>query len=193
MRMPVVTAVRVVGARVAVELDGAPWRTLPLAAVAEAELATGVTLDRVRVRTLAKAARRHRAEATALEALARRAHSVASLDARLDRAGVREPERREVVEHAQRAGLVDDARYANMRACLLAERGKGDALILDDLVRAGVQERDARSAVALLEPERERAARIVAQRGASVRTARFLVARGFTEETVGDVVADLES
>ena len=191
--MPVVTALRVVGARVAVELDGAPWRTLPLAAVVEAGLAVGVTLDRTRARTLARAARRPRAEAAARGALARRDHSVASLDARLERAGVREPERRDALERAQRAGLVDDARFADTRARLLADRGKGDALILDDLVRAGVQERDAQAAVALLEPERERAARIVAQRGGSVRTARFLVARGFTEDTVGDVVADLES
>ena len=191
--MPVVTAVRVVGARVAVELDGTPWRTLPLAAVVEAGLAAGMTLDRARARTLARAARRHRAETAALGALARRDHSVASLDARLARAGVREPERRDVVERAQLAGLVDDARFADARARLLAARGKGDALILDDLVRAGVEERDARAAVAVLEPEHDRAARIVAQRGVSIRTARFLAARGFTEETVGDVVADLES
>jgi SOS response regulatory protein OraA/RecX len=89
--------------------------------------------------------------------------------------------------------LVDDVRFADKRARLLAERGKGDALILDDLLRAGVEERDARAAVAVLESERERAVRIVAQRGMSLRTARFLAARGFTEETVGEVVADLES
>lgn len=191
--MPVVTAVRVVGARVAVELDGAPWRTLPLAAVVEADLAAGVTLDRARARTLARAVRRHRAETAALGALARRDHSVASLDARLVRAGVREPERRDAVERVRRAGLVDDARFADTRARLLAERGKGDVLIVADLVRSGVEERDARAAVAVLEPERERAARIVAQRGANVQTARLLAARGFTEETVGEVVADLES
>lgn len=191
--MPIVTAVRVVGARVAVELDGASWRTLPLAAVVEAGLVAGVTLDRARARTLARAARRHRAETAALAALARRDHSVASLDARLARAGVREPERRDVIERAQLTGLVDDARFADMRARLLADRGKGDALILDDLVRAGVEARDAQAAVAVLEPECDRAARIVAQRGASIRTARFLAARGFTEETVGELVADLES
>jgi SOS response regulatory protein OraA/RecX len=191
--MPVVTAVRVLGARAAIELDGAPWRTLPHAAVVEAGLAVGVTLDRARARTLARAARRHRAEVAVLGALARRDHSVASLDARLVRAGVREPERRDVVERAQRAGLVDDARFAEVRARTLADRGKGDALILDDLVRSGVAERDARAAVAVLEPEPARAARIVAQRGVSIRTARFLATRGFTEETVGEVVADLES
>lgn len=191
--MPVVTAVRVVGGRVAVELDGAPWRTLPLTAVVEAGVAAGVTLDRARARTLARAVRRHRAETAALGALARRDHSVASLDVRLSRAGVREPERREAVERARRAGLVDDARFAETRARLLADRGKGDALILDDLVRGGVDERDARAAVAVLEPERERARRIAARRGANVRTARLLAARGFTEETVGEVVADLES
>ena len=191
--MAVVTAVRVVGDRAAVELDDVPWRTLPLAAVVEAGLAAGVALDRPRARTLARAARRQRAEAAALGALARRDHSVASLDARLARAGVRQSDRRDVVERAHAAGLVDDLRFANTRARLLADRGKGDALILDDLLRAGVEERDARAALAVLEPEHERAARIVAQRGVSVRTARFLAARGFTDETVGEVVADLES
>ena len=191
--MPVVTAVRIVGARAVVELDDSPWRTLPLAAVVEAGLAAGVALDRPRARTLARAVRRHRSETAALGALARRDHSVASLDTRLARAGVRQSERRDVVERAHQAGLVDDQRFAATRARLLADRGKGDALILDDLLRSGVEERDARAAVAVLEPEHERAGRIIAQRGVSVRTARFLAGRGFTEETVGEVVADLES
>ena len=51
----------------------------------------------------------------------------------------------------------------------------------------------AREAVAALEPERDRAARIVVARGLSPRTARFLAAKGFAAEVVEDVVAELES
>ena len=191
--MPVVTALRASGTRVAVELDGAPWRTLPVEAVAASGLGMGVELDRARARILAAALRRQRAEGVAVRTLARRDHSYASLDDRLARAGVREQDRRDVLGRAERAHLVDDARFAATRARLLAERGKGDLAILDDLARAGIGEGDAREAVAALEPEWERAARIVAVRGAGIRTARFLASRGFSEETVGDLVADLES
>lgn len=190
MTVPVVTALRASGTRVAVELDGVPWRTLPVDAVVESGLGVGVELDRARARTLAGALRRHRAESVALRALAQREHSQASLDARLVRAGVREPERREVIERAERALLVDDARFASARARLLAERGKGNALILGDLERAGIGERAAREAVEALDPERERAARIVARRGASVRTARVLASRGFSPETIEELIAD---
>jgi SOS response regulatory protein OraA/RecX len=189
--MPVVTALRAKGAHVAVELDGAPWRTLPVEAVVESGLGMGAELDSARARILVGALRRQRAEGVALRALARGDHSHASLDARLARAGIREHERRTVLERAERARLVDDVRFAAARAALLAERGKGDLAIRDDLARAGIGENHAREAVAALEPERERASRIVAVRGASIRTARFLATRGFSEETVEEVVADL--
>jgi SOS response regulatory protein OraA/RecX len=153
----------------------------------------GVELDKARARILVGALRRQRAEGVALRALARRDYSRASLDARLTLAGIREHERRTVLERAERARLVDDVRFAAARAALLAERGKGDLAIRDDLARAGIGENHAREAVAALQPERDRASRIVAVRGASIRTARFLATRGFSEETVEEVVADLGS
>jgi SOS response regulatory protein OraA/RecX len=191
--VPVVTALRARGSRVAVELDGAPWRTLPLDAVATAGLVRGAELDRERARVLARALRRTRAEDVALRALARGDHSRASLDARLERAGVAEEDRRHVIERAARARLVDDARYAETRATSLAARGNGDALILDDLARRGVGEKLARGAVAALEPEQARASRVVAERGASVRTIRYLAARGFSEDVLEGVIADVDS
>jgi hypothetical protein len=110
--MPTVTALRARGTRVAVELDGRPWRTLSVASVAEAGLIVGRPLEREHVRDLARTLRRERAAAVAVSALARRERSRADLDARLARAGVRDVERRETVERAARAGLVDDARFA---------------------------------------------------------------------------------
>lgn len=190
---PTVTAVRAAGRRVAVELDGRPWRTVPLEAAVAARLSPGVGLDRERARDLARALRRHRAEGVVVRAVARREHTRASLAERLARAGVEASGRSEALERAERAGLVDDGRYAAARARDLADRGAGDELVIDDLVRHGVDEALAREAVAALEPERDRAARIVVARGLSPRTARFLAAKGFAAELVEDVVAELES
>lgn len=188
-----VTAVRQVGERVAVELDGAPWRTVPLAAAVSARLSAGVTLDRERARALARALRRYRADEVALRALARREHSRASLEGRLTRAGVRRTERREVLDRAERCGLVDDDRYAVARARSLAGRDAGDALVLDDLVRHGVDEIVARDALASLEPERDRLDRVIGRRGLSSKTVRFLAAKGFAPELLEDLVAEIES
>jgi regulatory protein len=191
--MPVVTALRPVRERVAVELDGLRWRTLPIDAVVEAGLVAGIELDRERARVLARAVRRHRAEALALSALARRGHSRVTLDARLARAGVHSDDRRAVVQRAERSRLVDDVRFAEQRAALLADRGSGDALILDDLARSGIDVGTARDAIDGLEPEHVRAAEIAARRGKSLRTARYLASRGFSDETVEELVADCES
>ena len=188
-----VTAVTPVGTCIAIELDGIPWRTVPLGAAVSARLSPGVRLDRERARELARALRRHRAEEVALRALARREHSRTSLEGRLARAGVRGSERREALDRAERAGLVDDGRYAGARARTLAERDAGDELVLDDLVRHGVTETVARAALESLEPERERLERIVARRGLSTKTVRFLAAKGFAPDHLEDLVAEIES
>lgn len=191
--MPTITALRARRGAVAVELDGAPWRTLPAAAVLEAGLAAGTELDRARARALARAVRRQRAESIALRAIARRDRSRTSLDARLADAGVAAPDRTEVLDRAERSGLVDDARFAAARARQLAERGAGDLLVLADLERHGVDEQVAREALAALEAEVDRLARIVGRRGATARTLRYLTSRGFAEESLEGLVADIES
>ena len=191
--MPIVTALRPLRDSVAVELDGCPWRTVPGAAAAEARLTVGCELDRERARTLGRALRRHRARDTAVRAGARRDHSQASLEARLERAGVRPRERGDTLAAAERAGLVDDARFAASRAQALGARGSGDLLVLEDLERHGIDERAARAALESLEPEPVRAAQIAAARGLSARTLRHLAARGFSEEALEGLVAELES
>jgi SOS response regulatory protein OraA/RecX len=105
---------------------------------------------------------------------------------------VRPSERDATIAAASDAGLVDDARFAASRAEALAARGAGDLLVVDDLRRSGVDERTARDAVAALEPEAARASRLVAARGASPRTLRYLSSRGFREESLEPLVADLE-
>ena len=191
--MATVTALRPQRDLVAVELDGRPWRAVPVAAAAAARLTLGCELDRERARALGRALRRHRAHEAAVSAVSRREHSRATLAARLERRGVRAEDRAETVEAAARAGLVDDARFAETRARSLASRSAGNLLVLDDLGRSGIDESTARATVEALEPEHVRAARIVAARGLSARTVRYLAARGFTEESLEALVADLES
>ena len=91
--MATVTALRERRGLVAIELDGGPWRTVPVIVAAEARLTVGCALERERARALGRALRRYRARETAVRAIARRDHSRATLDARLERAGVRQTER----------------------------------------------------------------------------------------------------
>jgi len=187
----VVTALRAQGrGHVAVELDGAPWRTLPLEPVVRCGLAVGEPLDRPRARALAQELRRTRALATAGRALRRRDHSARSLDARLERAGVPPVERRETVETLQRVGLVDDERFAAARAAALADRGYGDAAIRWDLERRGIAPEAVADAVDSLPPEAERARAVAARRGGGAATARLLARRGFGDDAVEAVLTD---
>jgi regulatory protein len=180
-----VTALRSAGRqRVTVELDGEPWRTLPLEAVVRAGLANGVGLDRRRARDLARELRRLAALRTATSALQRRDRSSRELRERLAERGVTPPERERALATLESAGLLDDRRFARERARTLAGRGSGDALIRDDLERHGIAAEEIEAAVALLPAEAERAAAVVARRGRGPKTARYLAARGFGEDAL---------
>jgi len=123
---------------------------------------------------------------TAARALRARDHTVASLEARLDRRAVPAAARRDAIRALEAAGLVDDARFAASRAETLAARGWGDAAVRADLERHGVAERLAVRAVAELPPERERAEAVVVRRGTGPKTARYLAARGFDPDVAAD-------
>jgi regulatory protein len=127
--------------------------------------------------------------AVATRALARREHSTRELRGRLLRAGVDETDADETLEELQRVGLLDDGRFAQERARVLAERGKGDAAIRFDLERAGLDASQVEGALAALDPEAERAARVVERRGPTPATARLLASRGFDEAVVEALVA----
>jgi regulatory protein len=180
-----VTALSAAGrARVRVELDGERWRTLPAEAVMAAGLAEGVELDRPRARVLAREVRRLRALGVATKALSRRARSERDLRDKLRRGGVAPAGEEQAIGTLRRAGLVDDERFAVARAQALAERGLGDAAVRFDLERRDVPPKAIEAALAAIEPERERAAAIVARRGGGPATARFLARRGFEEDAV---------
>ena len=172
------------GGRVAVSLDGAAWRTLPADAVVRAGLHVGVRLDRPRAREVARELRRSRALAVAARTLSRRDHTRRELELRLSGAGVPEEGRVAALATLERAGAVDDERFARSRAAHLAERGHGDAAIRWDLERRGLAIEQVERALAELEPEPARADRIVAKRGPGRATAAFLARRGFCDEVV---------
>jgi regulatory protein len=172
------------GGRVAVSLDGTAWRTLPGDAVVRAGLLVGARLDRSKARELARELRRSRALAVAARTLSRRDHSRRELELRLSGAGVPEEGRQAALATLERAGVVDDERFARSRAVRLAERGRGDAAIRWDLERRGLAVEQVEQALAELEPEAARAARIVAKRGPGPTTAGFLARRGFGDEVV---------
>jgi SOS response regulatory protein OraA/RecX len=187
----VVTALRAAGrGRLAVELDGAPWRVLPAEAVLAAGLAPGVALDRARARTLARDRRRVEARALALRALRHRDLPAGLLEERLERRGVAPAERRATVERLERAGAVDDRRYAHARAAALAARGRGDAAIRHDLEQRGLAAELVEEAIGRLEPEAARAAALADRLGGGIQAARGLARRGFSEESVESSVAD---
>ena len=183
--MPRITALR--GERedrVAVELDGAAWRVLPLEVVARAALRVDAELDRARARTVRRELRRHEALAASAGALRHRDLSTERLEQRLERRAVPPAERARAVETLTRAGLLDDGRFARGRARALAARGYGDAAIRFDLERQGVDAELAAEALAKLEPERDRAVRLAATAGGAARAARLLARRGFGEDAI---------
>jgi regulatory protein len=170
--------------RVAVELDGAPWRTLPVDVVVRAGLTEGRELDRPALRLVRQELRRAEALAVAASALRRQDLSERGIAERLARASVAPAAVEESLAVLSRAGLVDDARFARTRAGSLAERGYGDAAIRHDLGRRGVAPEVIEAALESLEVEAERARRLVERRGPGVGTARYLASKGFGEEAL---------
>jgi regulatory protein len=188
--VPTITALRSERrGRVAVELDGSTWRTLPADAVVRAGLSVGRTLERADLRLLRREVRRAEALATASRALRARDHSRQQLVERLARADVAPATREESLEVLTRAGFVDDARVAASRARALAERGYGDEAIRLDLERKGIVRELIEDALSELADEVERVNLVVARRGASTQTARYLAGRGFAADTVESAVA----
>jgi regulatory protein len=183
--VPVVTRLREDRrGRVAVELDGTPWRTLPVEVVVRSGLAEGRSLDRPALRSVGRELRRAEALGLATRALRTRDLSQRELQTRLGRKGIAGRAAEETIEVLAGAGLVDDARLASNRATRLAERGYGDAAIRHDLERRGLPADITEEALRALEPEEDRVCRILTERGAGARTARYLAARGFAAEAL---------
>jgi hypothetical protein len=120
----VVTALRSAGrgGKVRVELDGEPWRTLPLEVVVRAGLAAGRVLERPQLRLLRRELRRHEALRASTGALRHRDLSASELEERLRRRDVAPAEREDAIATLRSAGLVDDERLACSRATTAMRR-----------------------------------------------------------------------
>jgi SOS response regulatory protein OraA/RecX len=183
--VPTVTALRAKGrSRVAVELDGKPWRTLPAGAILGAHLSVGTELDRQHARALRRELRRGEALGVVARALRARDLSHEDLRRRLDHASVPPRVRDETLAALQRTGLVDDTRYAEHRANALAGRGYGNAAIAADLERRGIPQAARADALAQLDPESLRVQAILHRRPPGAPRARFLAAKGFGAEAI---------
>ena len=133
--------------------------------------------------------RRDEAIDRAARLLQHRDHTTAAIAAKLEARGIGETERAEALDILTRAGIVDDERYAHRRAAALADRGLGDAAVLDRLERDGVPIDLAHDAIASLPPERDRARAVYDARGGGVAALRALASRGFAEESLEALVA----
>lgn len=188
--MPRLTGLRrAAPGRVALELDGSPWRTVPDGVVLRAGLRAGVDLDRPALRRLRRELRRAEALARAGRALAHRDLSEEQLRRRLRARGVAEAVANETAGAFRRAGLVDDARLAHDRARALCERGWGDAAIAARLEEEWIGAELIASALAALPAEVERAERALAASRSAPRAAAMLVRKGFSEDAIEDALA----
>lgn len=157
---------------------------MPVDAVLAAGLHVGLILDRERLRILRRELRSRDALAKASRLLARRDLSARALNDELERRRVAPAARRGTISRLRDAGAVDDARSAKRRAEVLAARGAGDLMIRADLEARGFAGEVADGAIAAIAPEQVRARRVVADRGADVATARYLMRKGFAEDAV---------
>jgi SOS response regulatory protein OraA/RecX len=107
---------------------------------------------------------------------------------------VDETARADALDTLERVGYVDDARFAASRAETLAARGYGDEGIRLLLEADGVGVEALDAALAGLEPEVERARRLVARLGRTPRVAAQLQRKGFggdaVEAALGCLFAD---
>jgi regulatory protein len=177
--------------KVEVHLDETPWRAFPAGVVVRAGLQVGRPLDRQTARLLAQELRREKALRRATRALASRDRSRGELEARLEQAGVTESAREEALASLEAAGMLDDGRVAESRAASLARRGYGDLAIRADLRRRRIDDEALALAIEALEPEAERAQRLLDSHGGSPAVLRRLAARGFSRDTLEDLTASI--
>jgi regulatory protein len=128
----------------------------------------------------------------ALRALWHRNRSRHDLEQRLERAGIPPDDRAATLDRLAETGLLSDDRFAEERARTLAGRGAGDALIRHDLRRQGVDHAAVEQAIARLEPEEQRAARVFQERGGGAKALRYLAGRGFAAGTL-EALAEVDA
>ena len=143
-----------------------------------------------------------RAMALSLKLLAHRARSESEIHRRLQRAGFAPEVTETTVARLKELRYLDDAAYARSRAQTLLSRGRfAPKMVEQRLAAVGVPEQTALAAVREARGERDErelarsclatrrpALGLEATRLEKVRAARFLSARGFSEEVAREVV-----
>ena len=186
--MPEITGLNEVSTSVVlVELDGAPWRKIPLTAAARSGLHVGKRLERNDLRLLGRELRRAEALNKATRMLARRPLPKALLEERLVRKGVAPAALEQAVGALEQAKYLDDHAYALERACSLAERGYGDGAVHYILEQERVGSELIEEAITSLEPELERAREIAATIPDRKRLLGRLARRGFDPDTIEQI------
>jgi regulatory protein len=123
---------------VRVQLDGAPYCSLPVTRIAAAGFTAGDALDARGVRELNQAADEEAAYRTLLRTLERRSFAVAELRRTLVRKGHPKDAVEAALARGVRAGLLDDAAFAVRFVQSRTERGRGPLRIRRDLLALGV-------------------------------------------------------
>jgi len=188
--MPEITGLHEVSASaVLVELDGAPWRKIPLTAAARAGLSVGKRLRREDLRLLGRELRRAEALTEATRMLARRPLPKALLEERLEKKGVAPVALEEAVDALEQAQYLNDRSYALERSRSLAERSYGNAAVRYILEQERVGPELIEEAIDALEPELERARAIAGSVSDRKKLLGRLARRGFDPETL-DTISD---
>lgn len=187
------TAVRRRGpGRVALEVDGQPWRVVPDAVVVRCGLAAGLSLERPLLRRIRTELLRARALEAGLRALERRDLSRDRLEERLRRRRLGTPAEEDAIATLERVGLVDDTRVAHTRAQALAARGWGDAAVAARLRQERFPDEAVQEALAQLAPEEERARALAGSVADRRRAWSLLARRGFSPEAAEAALGPLD-
>jgi len=112
---------------------------------------------------------------------------------RLRRRGIPSEDQQSAVAALADAGFVDDVRLAHGRAAALSERGWGDAAISARLEGEGLPALEIEGAVAALEPEHVRAARLTRGLADRKKAWALLARRGFDADTIESILGALDA
>ena len=176
--------------RVALEVDGNPWRTVPDAVVVRAGLSAGLTLDRPTLRRVRTELRRAQARAVTGRALARRDLTEHELETRLERAGLAPAEIEETKAAAVSAGVVDDERFARARPPSSPGAATGTRTSSRSSARPASPTSWRGRSSRNFPPEVARAEAVAATRpGDPRKTAAYLARRGFAYDAIEEALA----
>jgi regulatory protein len=185
------------GGLLSVALDSGERFLITASSLSDLRIAAGDELDGDAVAALRSAERADRAHGRLLRLLSTRARSRAELERRLAGWDVDPEAAAGILGRLERAGLLDDDRFAGELSAGLQRRGQGSRRTEHDLERLGVAEAARAGAVAdHAQADPEIAGALLAarfgpppyDRATTARAASFLARRGIAEEAAWAVL-----